>query len=201
MDLNEGKELIKLAQRDPEVLAEVYERYYPEIFGYVLKRTANLESAQDITSETFFKALKKLWQFRWRNISFSSWLYKIATNEINLFFRKGKYKPASLEQLRELGFEPVSLRSPETEIIEAQEKLKQHQDFIVFQKKIGRLDIKYQEVIALRYFEQKQIKEISEILGKSDGTVKSLLHRGLEKLRASMNIEKNATFNRVAHYK
>ncbi len=189
MDLNEEKELIKLAQKDPEVLAKVYGQYYPKIFSYVLKRTANLESAQDITSETFFKALKKLWQFRWRNISFSSWLYKIATNEINQYLRRGKYKSASLDELQELGFEPVSLRNPETEIIEAQEKLKQHQDFIVCQQKIGHLDIKYQEVITLRFFEQKQIKEISEILGKSDGTIKSLLHRGLEKLRASMNEE------------
>ena len=194
MDLNEEKELIKLAKKEPEVLAKVYGHYYPKIFGYVLKRTANLEIAQDITSETFFKALKKLWQFRWRNISFSSWLYKIATNEINKYFRRGKYKSASIDELQELGFEPVSLNNPETEIIKAQEKLKQHQDFIVCQQKIGQLDIKYQEVITLRFFERKQIKEISEILGKTDGTIKSLLHRGLEKLRASMNEEKTQPF-------
>jgi len=118
MDLNEEKELIKLAKKEPEVLAKVYGHYYPKIFGYVLKRTANLEIAQDITSETFFKALKKLWQFRWRNISFSSWLYKIATNEINKYFRRGKYKSASIDELQELGFEPGSLHNPETEIIE-----------------------------------------------------------------------------------
>jgi RNA polymerase sigma-70 factor (ECF subfamily) len=189
MDLNEKKELINLAQKDPEVFAKVYVQYYPKIFGYVLRRTVNLEIAQDITSETFFKALKKLWQLRWLNTSFSSWLYRIATNEINLYFRRGKYKSASLDELQELGFEPVSLHNPETEIIEAQEKLNRHQDFIVCQQKIARLDIKYQEVITLRFFEQKQIKEISEILGKSEGTIKSLLHRGLEKLRASMNEE------------
>ncbi len=189
MDVNEEKELIKLAQKEPEVFTKVYVQYYPKIFGYVLKRTANLEMAQDITSETFFEALKKLWQFRWRNISFSSWLYRIATNKINLHFRKDKYKSASLDELQEQGFEPVSLHNPETEIIAAQEKLKQHRDFIVCQQKIAQLDIKYQEVITLRFFEQKQIKEISEILGKSEGTIKSLLHRALEKLRASMNEE------------
>lgn len=186
MDLNEEKELIKLAQKDPEVFAKVYSHYYPKIFGYILKRTANLEIAQDITSETFFKALHKLWQFRWRNISFSSWLYKIATNEINQYFRKGKYKSASLDALQEQGFEPISLHNPEIEIIEAQEKLKQHQDFLVCQDKIGQLDIKYQEVITLRFFEEKKLNEIGEILGKSEGTIKSLLHRGLEKLRESM---------------
>jgi len=186
MKLNEEKETIKRAQKDPEVFAELYDQYYSKIFGYVLKRTANLEIAQDVVSETFFKALKKLWQFHWRNISFSSWLYKIATNEINQYFRKGKYKSASLDKLKELGFELVSLHNPEIEIIEAQETLKKHQDFIVCQNKISQLDIKYQEVITLRFFEQKQIKEIGEVLGKSEGTIKSLLHRGLEKLRISM---------------
>jgi RNA polymerase sigma-70 factor (ECF subfamily) len=186
MDLNEEKELIKLAQKDPEIFAKVYDQYYPKIFGYVLKRTANLEITQDITSETFFKALNKLWQFRWRNISFSSWLYKIATNEINQYFRKGKYRAISLDNLKEQGFEPIALHNPENEFMETQEKLKQHQDFIVCQQKISQLDIKYQEVIALRFFEQKQIKEISEILGKPEGTTKSLLHRGLEKLRDQM---------------
>ncbi len=189
MELKEEKELITQAQKDPLVFVKVFDHYYPKIFGYVMKRTGDLALAQDITSETFFKALKKLWQFRWRNISFSSWLYKIATNEINQYFRKGKYKSASLDELQELGFEPVSLHNPETEVIEAQEKLKQHQDFLVCQEKISQLDIKYQEVITLRFFEEKQIKEISEILGKPEGTTKSLLHRGLEKLREAMSEE------------
>jgi RNA polymerase sigma-70 factor (ECF subfamily) len=189
MDLKEEKELIKQAQKDPDVFAEVYDYYYPKIFNYILRRTVYLEVAQDITSETFFKALHKLWQFRWRNISFSSWLYKIATNEINQYYRKCKHKTSSLDELRELGFESVSWHNPETEMIEAEENLKRHQDFIICQQKISRLDIKYQEVITLRFFEQKQIKEIGEILGKSEGTIKSLLHRGLEKLRVSMNDE------------
>ena len=189
MNLNEEKEQIKLAQRNPEVFAKVYGHYYPKIFGYVLKRTAHLEMTQDITSETFYKALKKLWQFHWRNISFSSWLYRIATNEINRYLRTGKYQSASLDELQEQGLELVSWHNPETELIQAREQLKQHLDFVICQQKIAQLAIKYQEVITLRFFEQKQIKEISEILGKPDGTIKSLLRRGLEKLRASMNEE------------
>jgi RNA polymerase sigma-70 factor (ECF subfamily) len=184
MDLSEEKELVRQAQKAPDAFAKLYDQYYPKIFGYVLRRTVNLEAAQDITSETFFKALRRLWQFRWRNISFSSWLYKIASNEINQYFRKAEYKKSiSLEELQEQGFEPISPNDPESKLIEAQEKLKQHQDFLEIQVKIVRLPAKYQEVIALRFFEQKQIKEISEILGKKEGTVKSLLHRALEKLK------------------
>ena len=184
MDLSEEKELVRQAQKAPDAFAKLYDQYYPKIFGYILRRTANLEAAQDLTSETFLNALRKLWQFRWRNISFSSWLYKIAANEINQYFRKAEYKKSvSLEELQEQGFEPISTHNPESELIEAQEKLKQHQDFLEIQGKVVRLPAKYQEVIALRFFEQKQIKEISEILGKKEGTIKSLLHRAVEKLR------------------
>ena len=184
MDLSEEKELVRQAQKTPDAFAKLYDQYYPKIFGYALRRTANLEAAQDLTSETFFNALSKLWQFHWRNISFSSWLYKIATNEINQYFRKTEYKKsASLEELQEQGFEPVSPHDPESELIEAQDQLKQYQDFLEIQVKIVRLPAKYQEVIALRFFEQKQIKEIAEILGKKEGTIKSLLHRAVEKLR------------------
>jgi RNA polymerase sigma-70 factor (ECF subfamily) len=184
MDLGEEKELVKQAQGSPDAFAKLYDQYYPRIFGYVLRRSANIEAAQDITSETFLKALGKLWQFRWRNVSFSSWLYKIASNEINQYFRKAEYKKSlSLEELHEQGFELLSTHDPESELIEAQEKLKQHQDFLEIQKKITKLPAKYQEVIALRFFEKKQINEIAEILGKREGTIKSLLHRAVEKLR------------------
>ncbi len=184
MDLDQEKELIRKAQKDPDAFAKLYDHYYPKIFGYVLRRTANLDAAQDITSETFLKALGKLWQFEWRNISFSPWLYKIATNEINQCFRKAEYKKSiSLEELQEQGFELLSPHDPESELIAAQERLKQHQDFLEIQKRITRLPDKYQEVIALRFFEKKQIKEIAEILGKREGTIKSLLHRAVERLR------------------
>lgn len=179
MELKEEKALIKKAQRNPEVFAKLYDQYYGQIFGYILKRTANLEVAQDITSETFFKALKKLWQFKWQNISFSAWLYRIATNETTNFYRKNKQKWVSLEKIQE----PVNEANPNSETIEAEQELQNHQNFVFIQKKINSLSIKYQEVIILRFFEKKPIKEIAEILDKREGTVKSLLHRGLAKLR------------------
>jgi len=179
MNLSEEKELIKEAKKNLEVFGELYEEYYPQILGYILKRTANLEIAQDITSETFFKALKKLWQFQWKNIPFSAWLYRIANNEIANFYRKKNYKTVSLEKISE----PITPSSPTLEILEAEQELKKHQDFLKIQEKISKLEIKYQEVITLRFFEKKQIKEIAKILGKKEGTIKSLSSRGLEKLR------------------
>ena len=183
MNLNDEKDLIKRAQREPETFAKLYDKYYPQIFGYILKRVVDLEIAQDVTSETFFKALKNLWKFRWKNLSFSAWLYRIANNEIANYFRKNKKYSISLDKLKGNGFEPISLHNPETEFLKAQEELKRHQDFLKIQEKISQLPIRYQEVITLRFFEKKKIKEISEILGKKEGTIKSLLHRGLEKLK------------------
>ena len=184
MELEQEKDLVRQAQQDPAAFATLYDHYYPRIFGYVLRRTADLEAAQDITSETFFRALRKLWQFRWRNIPFSAWLYRIASNEVSQYYRRPEYrKSVSLEELQERGFEPVSTADPEREVIEAQEELRQHREFLEIQARIVRLPLKYQEVIALRFFEQKQIKEIADILGKKEGTVKSLLHRAIAKLR------------------
>jgi len=179
-DINE-KELIKMAQRDPEVFGNLYDRYYPQIFGYILKRTANLETTQDITSETFLKALKNIWQFRWQGLPFSSWLYRIATNEITNYFRKnGKIKTVSLQETSEL---KSSLNNPHEEYLMAEEELEKNQNFLFVKNKILALSSEYQEVITLKFFEKKQIKEIAEILNKKTGTVKSLLSRGLEKLR------------------
>ena len=186
MEINQEKELIRQAREDPAVFALIYEEYYPKIFGYVLKRTANVEVAQDLTAETFFKALRKLWQFRWQGVPFSAWLYRIATNEMNQYFRRGKIAPASLDELLRQGLEPASWSSPETEAIKAQDELERHRGYIACQEALSRLDIKYQEVISLRFFEKKQMKEIGDILGKPEGTIKSLLHRGLEKLRREM---------------
>ena len=183
LNLEEEKKLVERAKKDPEAFGELYDEYYSRIFGYVLKRVADIEIAQDIVSETFFKAIKNIWRFRWQNIPFSSWLYRIASNEIANYFRKEKYKTISLEDAPE----PVYGSTPFSEIMEAQEELEKHKDFLSLQEKISKLSIRHQEVITLKFFEKRQIKEIADILGKKEGTVKSLLHRALEKLREQMD--------------
>jgi RNA polymerase sigma-70 factor (ECF subfamily) len=90
MNVEQERELVERAKNNTEAFGELYDRYYSQIFGYVLKRTASIEVTQDVTSEVFFKALKNLRQFRWRGVPFSSWLYRIATNEIANYFTKNK---------------------------------------------------------------------------------------------------------------
>jgi len=181
MNVEQERELVERAKNDAEAFVELYDQYYSQIFGYVLKRTASIEVAEDVTSEVFFKALKNLKQFRWRGVPFSSWLYRIATNEIANYFTKSKPWQFSLEEVSN----SISFSGPstETELIQAEAELRRHEEFLTLHENISKLQLKYQEVIVLRFFEDKQLKEIGEILGKREGTIKSLLHRGLEKLR------------------
>ena len=90
----------------------------------------------------------------------------------------------SLDRLAETkNFNPVDPKSLEEELIEAENILQAHKDFLQIQKKILELPVKYQEVISLRYFESKSNQEICEILGKKEGTVKSQISRGLKLLK------------------
>ena len=186
-EATDEKALIERAKADSQVFGILFDRYYQVIFSYVLRRVGKWNDAQDLTSEVFLKALKGLWRYRWTGIAFSSWLYRIATNEVGMYFRRAHRTPLSLNQLiEENGFEPASAEDLLAEKIEAERQLDRHRDFLAARSHIATLPIKYQDVIALRFFEQKNVREISEILRKKEGTVKSLLSRGLLRLRKLM---------------
>jgi len=184
MDLIQEEILIARAKVDPSAFGELYDAYYSQILGYAIKRTANIEVAQDVTSETFFKALKSIGRFRWKGVPFSSWLYRIASHEIANYYQKDKRSQTVRKEVEYLS--NTSDPSLLSEIKEAEFELEKYKEFLALHKSIARLPLKYQEVITLRFFEKKHIKEIGEILHKKDGTIKSLLHRGLERLRKLM---------------
>ena len=176
--------LIEQCHKNPAAFGEVFDHWYKPVFGYVMRRTADYNLSKDIAAETFLKAFLKIHSFQWRGISLSAWLYRIATNELNQYYRSSKYKPQSLQQLLENPQMEKLLHQQAGDERELMEKeLKTHNDYNLIRENLLKLDIKYQEVIALRYFEQKTNGEISLILDKNEGTVKSLLSRGLEKLR------------------
>lgn len=184
LDLKEQEDLVERAKHDPGAFGTLYDVHYSQVFNYVLRRTANIQAAQDITSEVFFKALKNISRFRWQGTPFSAWLYRIANNETATYFRHGKNAAVRWEDVSE--FDERSSPAADEELVEAEADLERHEQYLALHDHIRGLDTKYQEVIALRFFENKQINEISAILRKREGTVKSLLHRGLEKLRKSM---------------
>jgi len=181
--LRSEEDLVKRAQHGSEGFAELYEIYYQRIFNYALKRTANVQLALDITSITFLKALSQIKKYRWRDVPFAAWLYRIASNEINDHYRReGGRRVTSIESIAEL----ADTGDYADEINHAEEELNRHEEFILLHKKISELPFIYQEVIALKFFERKKIREMVKILGKKEGTIKSLLHRGIEKLREKM---------------
>ncbi len=181
MTLEQERELLLRIQSDRKEFGILFDHYYKPIFGYLYRRTGTYDLAKDMAAETFLKAFLKIDSFVWKDIAISSWLYRIATNEANQFFRKRKYKAAALESM--VDFDLATQVDGEEERQALETELKQHDDFILIQQKLSLLNIRYQEVIALRYFENKDNREISAILGKPEGTIKSLLSRGLEKLR------------------
>lgn len=185
MDLNQEKILVDSAKKNPEAFGILFDEYYPKILGYSVKRTGDIHLAEDITAETFCKAQRKLWQFKWQGVPFSAWLYRIATNEINYYFRtKKRHKSISLEVLTEDGgVQFADQHDFMEELQEAEDELIRHEMFLKVKDEIDKLPIKYQEVIALRFFENKTLLEIGQILDKKEGTIKSLLFRGLERLR------------------
>ena len=183
MTLEQEKDLLEKIRVDPRQFGLLFDKWYKPIFGYVFRRTGDYDLTADIVAETFLKAFLKVHSFQWKGISISAWLYRIATNEVNLYARNRKYKPERLNSF--LDFEKIqsSIRpNYETQIEESE----QYEEFKKVKEKLVELDLKYQEVIALRYFEKKDILEIAAILNKPDGTIKSLLSRGLEKLRNAM---------------
>jgi len=180
------EQLLTAIKEDPQLFEEVFRLYYTPVFGYILRRTGNMDDAADISAETFYKAFTHIQKFNYRGISIKVWLYRIATNEVNMFFRFrkkrlsvfSKWDESSVKEFR--SYLQHDRESFEMELI-------QHEKYLNVLKSLKLLPVKYQEVIALKYFESKSIREISEITAKSEGTVKSLLSRGVKKLQHLCN--------------
>jgi len=191
MTIDEERLLLLEIKRDLRNFGILFDTYYKPIFNYICRRVAEYDVSRDIASETFLKAYLNINSFIWKKISLSSWLYRIATNEINLYFRKAKNYPVSLDKLLENNmFDRPETDNYLTEKELIEKELHFHHEYMEVQKNLTKLDSKYQEVLSLRYFEKKTIIEIADILNKKEGTIKSLLSRGINKLRDSLN---NAT--------
>ena len=184
MNPEQEAQLIKQCRVDPAAFGEVFDHWYKPVFGYIMRRTGDYDLSKDIATETFLKAFLKIGGFQWRGISLSAWLYRIATNELNQYYRNKKYKPESLQELLENPrMEKLFHNQDDNEREMIEKELQAYTNYNRIRANMQNLNVKYQEVISLRYFEQKTNSEISLILDKNEGTVKSLLSRGLEKLR------------------
>lgn len=170
--LEQERRLVEAAKLDPEAFALLYERNVDAIYAYVLHRVRDTAIAEDIVSETFHRALENLGAYEWRGVPFAAWLYRIASNAIAARFRRDPQ--ASLDEAAELyDSEP----GPEQSTLQNERSRE-------LQQAIAGLPAEQQQVIILRYGQDLKNKEIAEIMGRSEGAIKQLLHRatnGLQK--------------------
>jgi len=187
MNLTEEKQLLTKIKENPKHFGALFDAHYKPIFNYIFRRVGDYDVSRDIAADTFLKAYLKVQSFVWMDISVLTWLYRIATNEVNYFYRKDKsarlvHETFLLQAEKLFEFEDYKT---EKQLLEAEVKM--DEDFAKVQQCLKQLDVKYQEVLSLRFFEKKSILEIAEILDKKEGTIKSLLSRGIEKLKILFN--------------
>jgi len=179
-------ELLDRIKNNPSEFSELFHLYHKPIFGYIFRRTGNFDDTADLAAETFFKAFAHIKDFSYRSVSIKVWLYRIATNEVNLYFRH-KQKHNTLFAKTGIENEEPFNRYLLEDKQELEAEYEKHEQFIKVLEHLKTLPLKYQEVISLKYFEEKENKEIAEILNMNEGTLKSRLSRGLEKLRIKCN--------------
>ncbi|MFA5355148.1 MAG: RNA polymerase sigma factor [Candidatus Paceibacterota bacterium] len=152
----------------------VYDKYVRRIYNFIYYKTHHKETAEDLTSQTFAKALNKLSDFDGERGSFSSWLYAIARNNVIDFYRTRKSN---------INVEDVWDLADDTDIerdIEAAQKLQK------VRKYLKALKPEQREVVLLRVWGDYSYREIAEIMGKTENNCKVLFSRTMKKLREDM---------------
>ncbi len=178
--------LVKLAiAGDEKAYAELLDRYKDAIYYMLLKMVNNKSDAEDLTIEAFGKAFKNITQYT-PNYAFSTWLFKIATNNCIDFIRKKKANLISLDQTSEdqdsIGT-PLQANTPDPE-----EDMIKSQRMALTRSIVEKLKPRYKTLVELRYFKEYSYDEIANELNLPIGTVKAQLFRARELL---FNILKN----------
>jgi RNA polymerase sigma-70 factor (ECF subfamily) len=172
------EELVKIVLENQSIFSYLMNRYKDKLLRYV-RRISNvgIEEAEDILQNIFIKVYLNLNDFD-DSLKFSSWIYRIAHNEVIDNYRKRKARPQLLDadikdsQIKEL--------AGDTNLLEelARQELKQE-----ISAAISQIDIKYQEMIVLKYLEEKDYQEISDIIKKPLGTVASRMNKAKTELK------------------
>ena len=179
----EDFELIDKAvlELDQQAYAMLMKRYKKAVYFMILKMIRDTDDAEDLTMEAFAKAFKNLHKFK-KDYTFSTWLFRIATNNTIDFIRKKKLKTMSLNtSMSDDGGNSVTIdvedddNNPQDEFIRSQ-RIEMVRIFV------DKLPAKYRKLVELRYFDELSYEEIAQELDKPLGTVKAQLHRSRELL-------------------
>jgi len=176
----DDSELVEAAKKDKQAFGELYERYLTKIYNYIYYRTGNQHDAEDLTAKVFYRALSHIEGYVDKGVPFQAWLYRIAHNLVANFHRdKGRRKIISLD---EYIAHTLHSEAPDrqTEANEEQERL---------MHAIERLPAERQQLLILKFIEQKSNAEIGEIMERTEGAVKSLYRRTLLSLRDELQLQ------------
>ena len=159
---------------DNEAFSSLYEQNIKKIYNYIYYRTGNIHDAEDLTARVFQRALAHITKYKRTDVPFTAWLYRIAHNLVANWHRDGKRKnEVSLDDHSDLR----SKHELPDRLIEKREEISR------LLNAIHRLSHDRQMVLILKYVEDLPNKEIGEIMGKTEGAIKSLYHRTLIELR------------------
>ena len=173
-DVNEDEILMRASQGDRDAFGQLYERYVGRIFNYVYYRTGNLYDAEDLTARVFQRAMNHIQKYTDRGVPFSAWLYRIAHNLVANWHRdRSRKQEIPLDDLPTLQSKGDH---PEKNLVRSQE-----QEALL--RLIRGLPSERQNLLILKFVENMSNSEIGEIIGRSEGAVKSLYHRTLLALR------------------
>jgi len=168
--------LVEAAQTDPAKFGALYEMHFERVYAFIASRVRDRATAEDVTSDVFHKALANLTRFEWRGVSFAAWLLRIAANAVVDQAKRVAREFPSPEDPAELVADP-GLRPSELRAIENRARLF---------RLVGQLPEAQRQVVHQRFVDQRSIREIAGRLGKTEGAIKQLQLRALERLRAQM---------------
>jgi RNA polymerase sigma-70 factor, ECF subfamily len=176
-ELQQEYEILERSKKDSKAFGELYEKYYDRIFRFLYRQTDDEDLTADLCSQTFLSALKNVERYQFRGVPFSAWLYKIASNEVNKHYRKQKrVKVFSIEEIRVRELMEQANEDWDEELI---------QRMLTYLKE---LPTEMLQVLELRFFEDKDFKEIAFILDITESGAKMRTYRAVDRLRKNFNL-------------
>jgi RNA polymerase sigma-70 factor (ECF subfamily) len=173
--VQEEQSLIRRAQqRDPVALTQLYEENFDKIYRYIVLKIGDRTEAEDMTQQVFLNALQSISSYKWKGMPFTSWLYRIAHNQVVDYFRK-KSKHATVPLDESLPIPAVD-GDPKYTV----ERKVEIETIVLATKKLTQAQ---QEVISLRFASELSIAEVAGVMGTSEGAVKALQHSAIAALR------------------
>jgi RNA polymerase sigma-70 factor (ECF subfamily) len=179
--LSDDMVLASAAQGDQEAFGLLYERYVERIFNYIYYRTGNTYDAEDLTARVFYRAMRHIGNYHDRGLPLSAWLYRIAHNLVANWHRdNSRRKEISLDEVI-FGYHEGD--HPEYELLQLEERER-------LLRVIRDLPPERQQLLILKFVEHMSNAEIGQIMGRTEGAIKSLYHRTL----LAMRVEFETTF-------